>query len=57
MFVRHEDIYIRMSPCKLKLVNRKTVQENTEETVDNDFQDVENDYENNQTIDNDKIMK
>ena len=57
MFVRHEDIYIRMSPCKLKLVNRKTVQENTEETVDNDFQDVENDYENNQKIDNDKIMK
>ena len=57
MFVRHEDMYIRMSPCTLKLVNRKTVQENTEETVDNDFQDVENDYENNQKIDNDKIMK
>ena len=56
MFVRHGSIYVRVNQCNLLLVN-DSVKEKKKETVDNNCQDLHNNYKQNQNIDTNMMFK
>ena len=56
VFARHGDIYIRVNPYNLQLVDA-SVKDQKGENVDNNSQDVQNNYKENQNKDTDMTIE